>query len=286
MGNNDSRSLLSTNGWPSSYKRWAVDLGCGMEQPVLEIVTFHMDDSMPGPRNGATRPRDSNFPYARPNAWCLRTGAHQFKFEKCCSRAVVSSRFAHLSATCRCCLVRLICAPIRHRLLFYTQCRHRLISGQAMRRSASSPTPNASVAPFVSTARGASPGSMQVGMIPDEPAAFIQMMSKPIMRMELATPPTRRRARNKGVVSMTPRRSIRLDKKVAHRMPTVITTQNLLMRKLGLISSSELKPDYLEHYAKIFAEGLTEEKVRMIDELFMDYVPATEAAEVLVDEEV
>jgi Mn-dependent DtxR family transcriptional regulator len=127
---------------------------------------------------------------------------------------------------------------------------------------------------------------MQVGMIPDEPAAFIQMMSKPIMRMELATPPTRRRARNKGVVSMTPRRSIRLDKKVAHRMPTVITTQNLLMRKLGLISSSELKPDYLEHYAKIFAEGLTEEKVRMIDELFMDYVPATEAAEVLVDEEV
>jgi hypothetical protein len=42
----------------------------------------------------------------------------------------------------------------------------------------------------------------------------------------------------------------------------------------------------LEHYAKIFVEGLTEEQARMIDELFMDYVPAPEVAKVLVDEEV
>jgi hypothetical protein len=58
------------------------------------------------------------------------------------------------------------------------------------------------------------------------------------------------------------------------------------MRKLGLISSSELAPDDLEHYVRVFAKGMSEEQARTIDELFMDHVPALEATVVLVEEAV
>jgi hypothetical protein len=39
----------------------------------------------------------------------------------------------------------------------------------------------------------------------------------------------------------------------------VVSVQNLPMRKLRLISGSELRADDLDQYAKIFVEGLSEE---------------------------
>jgi hypothetical protein len=39
----------------------------------------------------------------------------------------------------------------------------------------------------------------------------------------------------------------------------VVSVQNLPMRKLRLISGSELRVDDLDQYAKIFVEGLSEE---------------------------
>jgi hypothetical protein len=45
-----------------------------------------------------------------------------------------------------------------------------------------------------------------------------------------------------------------------------------LMRKLGFLSSSEVVADDLDHYAKLFIEGLLEEEVSMIQDLFMHHV--------------
>jgi hypothetical protein len=100
---------------------------------------------------------------------------------------------------------------------------------------ASTPTPTAIAAPFVSMVHGALLGSMQANMILDDPTAFMQMMTKPIPLIELPTNSTRRRPRKKTVATATSRRSTRLAKKAAHRTPVVVTAQNLLMRKLGLI---------------------------------------------------
>jgi hypothetical protein len=44
----------------------------------------------------------------------------------------------------------------------------------------------------------------------------------------------------------------------------VAATQNLLMKKLGLISRAKVEAADLECYMKLFAEGLLEEQVRMI----------------------
>jgi hypothetical protein len=64
-----------------------------------------------------------------------------------------------------------------------------------------------------------------------------------------------------------------------------VGTQNLLMRKLGLLSTADVVVDDLECYMKLFAEGLTEHQVLMIQDLFMDYVPAPKPNEAVVEEE-
>jgi hypothetical protein len=55
------------------------------------------------------------------------------------------------------------------------------------------------------------------------------------------------------------------------------------MRKLGLLREVEVLPDDLDRYSKLFMEGLLEEQVQMIQELFMHHVP--EPADAMVEEE-
>jgi hypothetical protein len=62
----------------------------------------------------------------------------------------------------------------------------------------------------------------------------------------------------------------------------VAATQNLLMKKLGLISRAKVEAADLERYMKLFAEGLLEEQVRMIQDLFMDHVVTSRVLETLI----
>jgi hypothetical protein len=63
------------------------------------------------------------------------------------------------------------------------------------------------------------------------------------------------------------------------------------MRKLGLLPFFKFTADNLDRYAKLFTEGLSEEQVRMIQDLFMQHVPESEPEpepepeEAVVDEE-
>jgi hypothetical protein len=53
-----------------------------------------------------------------------------------------------------------------------------------------------------------------------------------------------------------------------HRMPTVAAAQNVLMRKLGVTDDGELQSSDFEKYLQMFREGLTEQQIKLILELF------------------
>jgi hypothetical protein len=59
--------------------------------------------------------------------------------------------------------------------------------------------------------------------------------------------------------------SVRVAKKVVNRPPAVVVAQNLLMRKLGLTSSSSIETQDFDHYIKVFVDGLTVEQSNLID---------------------
>jgi hypothetical protein len=59
--------------------------------------------------------------------------------------------------------------------------------------------------------------------------------------------------------------SVRVAKKVVSRPPAVVVAQNLLMRKLGLTSSSSIETQDFDHYIKVFVDGLTVEQSNLID---------------------
>jgi hypothetical protein len=71
-------------------------------------------------------------------------------------------------------------------------------------------------------------------------------------------------------------RSGRLAKKVVHRTPTVATTQNVLMKKLGVVCKSQVSTEDFEHYLKLFNDDLTVDQARAIGELVMAHVPDPE----------
>jgi hypothetical protein len=123
---------------------------------------------------------------------------------------------------------------------------------------------------------------LQHEIIPEELVAFKQAVAKPLVGTILPTLPPRRRPRH-AVSAVVPRRSSYLAKKVDHRTLAVAAAQNLLMRKLKLLSSFEVAADDLDRYAKLFEEGLSEDQVRMIQDLFMSHVAALEVS--VVDEE-
>jgi hypothetical protein len=69
-----------------------------------------------------------------------------------------------------------------------------------------------------------------------------------------------------------PRRSARLAKKACGRTPAVVAAQNILLRKLGIAQEHHLESSHFEAYLSLFKEGLSEEQVHMIKELFQGAV--------------
>jgi hypothetical protein len=74
-----------------------------------------------------------------------------------------------------------------------------------------------------------------------------------------------RRRRAKAIPVAVPHHSSRQARKVSQWTLSVITTQNILMKKLGSMD--------FDKYLKLFEEGLSTEQVRMIMELFSDRAP-------------
>jgi hypothetical protein len=67
-----------------------------------------------------------------------------------------------------------------------------------------------------------------------------------------------------------PRRSRRLAAKAKSRLPAVVADQNLLMRKLGLVTDTHVETADFARYIDLFLNGLTEDQVELIRELFKD----------------
>jgi hypothetical protein len=137
---------------------------------------------------------------------------------------------------------------------------------------------------FVNTSQGASPGPMQTSVIPNNPGEFVQLMTKPLQPAALASPPMRRRRpRRVDSTPTIPRRSSRLAKKASNRVPAVAAAQNLLMRKLGLSTGVHVESEDFDRYLRAFKDGLTEEQVNLIRELFKEHtsdpVASLEAAD-------
>lgn len=119
--------------------------------------------------------------------------------------------------------------------------------------------------------------------IPSTTGEFINTVARPLPPAILPAPSKRtRRAPKKNALPATPRRSTRLAKKTMRRTPTVVAAQNVLLRKLGLAADAPSdSEDYME-YVRMFADGLTPDQARMIDELFAQRIP--EAEQLVVDE--
>jgi hypothetical protein len=113
---------------------------------------------------------------------------------------------------------------------------------------------------FDNTSQGASPCSMQAGVIPSSPGEFAQLMTKPLQLAALASSPIRRRfPRQTYSTSTVPRGSSRLAKKARRRVPIVATVQNLLMWKLRLSTSAHVESNDFDCYLRAFKECLMEE---------------------------
>jgi hypothetical protein len=65
-----------------------------------------------------------------------------------------------------------------------------------------------------------------------------------------------------------PRCSARVAKIAHSRTPAVAAAQNVLMKKLGISSEPQLDAADFERYISIFENGLTDEQIMLIRELF------------------
>jgi hypothetical protein len=82
---------------------------------------------------------------------------------------------------------------------------------------------------------------------------------------------------------VVPCHSSRLAKKSRSRLLTVAVAQNVLMHKLGLVGDIHVESNDFDHYLNAFKDGLTEAKVEMIRELFVNRMMAPEEG-VMVEE--
>jgi hypothetical protein len=73
-----------------------------------------------------------------------------------------------------------------------------------------------------------------------------------------------------------------LAKKASKRPPVVAATQNLLMWNLGLTHGSEVESEDYDRYIKLVCDGLSEQQVKWIGELFMQSVPDQEEQQEMV----
>lgn len=138
-------------------------------------------------------------------------------------------------------------------------------------------TPPPSSAPFVTLQRGSSPIAMQEGHIPSTPAEFDSLVTGQV-QPPVCDAPRRRRARI-AAPPHSPRRSVRLAMKSRRRTPALLAAQNVLLKKLGLTAEAPPEADDIVAYIHTFQNGHTEDQARLIDELFIDYVPAAVEAE-------
>jgi hypothetical protein len=122
-------------------------------------------------------------------------------------------------------------------------------------------------------------GSMQAGVLPCSPTSFRTVVAKVLPVEASAIHPPRRRA-VRAATAPPPHRSVRLAKKTERRIPMIATAQNALMKKLGLITGEHVESDEFNQYIKQFRDGLSEDQEKMIDELFMNKVPAQPEVEV------
>jgi hypothetical protein len=60
-----------------------------------------------------------------------------------------------------------------------------------------------------------------------------------------------------------------LAQKARGRAPAVAATQNVLVRKLGLASTTHIETSYFDRYLELFNHGLSEDQAHQIDEMFM-----------------
>lgn len=115
-------------------------------------------------------------------------------------------------------------------------------------------------------------------MQPAPPASlqeFTEAISGQLPEAELVTP-LRRRRQPARISNQPPRRSIRLAKKSKNRTLALAAAQNVLMRKLGLTTEGPPENEDFCKYIQVFREGLTEQQVQLIQELFYAYVPTAE----------
>jgi hypothetical protein len=54
-------------------------------------------------------------------------------------------------------------------------------------------------------------------------------------------------------------------------VPAVVAVQNVLMRKLGLVTGEHVESEDFDRYLKTFKDGMTEEQVNLIRELFKEH---------------
>jgi hypothetical protein len=67
---------------------------------------------------------------------------------------------------------------------------------------------------------------------------------------------------------VVPHHSSHLAKKLWGRLPAFVVAQNILMRRLGLSTVDHVESSDYGRYLNLFKDGLTEEQVHLIRELF------------------
>jgi hypothetical protein len=126
---------------------------------------------------------------------------------------------------------------------------------------------------LVTTAGGSSSSQEAEGSKPPSPQSFVQAISKMLPPSALSTPPIYCRPQPRPCLMKAPRRSTRLAKKARQRPPAVVAAQNVLMKKLSLVTKSHIESDNFDRYIKLFNESIIEDQARKIEELLMHHIP-------------
>jgi hypothetical protein len=122
---------------------------------------------------------------------------------------------------------------------------------------------------FVTMSQGSTPDHIPVGHIPSSPSVFLQQLSRPSAPTPLLSSLTHHKSCKALATGTVPRQSSRLVKKAQNRAPVMAATQNVLMRKLDLASSTHIETDDFNRYLQLFNQGLSEDQDWHKEDLFM-----------------
>jgi hypothetical protein len=117
---------------------------------------------------------------------------------------------------------------------------------------------------FVTTLRRSSTLGMVEGLILSNPGEFGRAITYHTWFGAASHPGHRH-----PIPTSVPHRSARLAKKALPRTPALVATQNVLLKKLGLLVDLEITPDNLNRYIQMFKTGLSEEQAHLIIDLFV-----------------